>query len=452
MRISLWSLAALAALAGLWLPRPAAGEAAPGPALPPQGVTSPLPPDRPITLAEAIQIALRQQPQLAVAVASTQAAAGRTRQAASALLPSLTLSSQRTRSGSEQTVLRAGTAASEMVTRTSNTASLSAQQLVFDFGRTRAQVAQVRNQQRSADQALAQTRDDVINQVKQAYYLLLQNEHLVGVQQSNLEAQRAHLALAQARFQAGAAPRADVLRAETAVANAQFSLTSAQNQAELSRVNLDLAMGVDPTTPVRVQEAEEAPAAAADLGALVELALRRRPEARRARFSVQAAQDALQVARVGSWPAVVTDAAYGLRGDAFPPSDRNWSWALSLQWPFFDAGRTGGRVQEAEANLRSVQASLRQTEQTVASEVAQALLNMQTAEQQQAAVQAEVASAQENLRVATGRYESGVGTYLEITDAQNALLTAQTNQVNVRYNLSAARAALGRALGLEEGT
>jgi outer membrane protein TolC len=124
---------------------------------------------------------------------------------------------------------------------------------------------------------------------------------------------------------------------------------------------------------------------------------------------------------------------------------------LSLQWSIFDSGLTPGRVQEAGANLLGARARLRQTEQTVASEVTQAYLNVQTAAQKVVQAKAEVDNAENSLNLAMGRYRSGVAAYIEVTDAETALLTARTNQVNSLYGLSIARAALQRALGIEGG-
>jgi outer membrane protein TolC len=167
-------------------------------------------------------------------------------------------------------------------------------------------------------------------------------------------------------------------------------------------------------------------------------------------LDLAAAQQALTAARTGNLPAVVAGANYGYSGPDFPPDNRSWSYSVSVQWPFFDSGATKGSIQQAQGGLLSAQAALRQTEQTVGSEVTQAYLNVQTAEQKVTAANSEVANAQEGLNLATGRYQAGVAAYIEVIDAETALVTARTNQVNALYSVSTARAALKRALGLEE--
>jgi outer membrane protein TolC len=139
-----------------------------------------------------------------------------------------------------------------------------------------------------------------------------------------------------------------------------------------------------------------------------------------------------------------------LQGASFASGDDSWSYGISLQWPLFDGGLTRGRVEEARANLRSAQAQQRNTNQTVSSEVVQAYLNVRSAEEKVIAAEAEATNAEESLRLASGRYQAGVGIYIEVTDAQTALVTAQTNRVNALYGLSLARAELARALGQGE--
>ena len=135
----------------------------------------------------------------------------------------------------------------------------------------------------------------------------------------------------------------------------------------------------------------------------------------------------------------------------FPPDRESWAYGASLEWPLFDGGLTSGRVRETQGNLLAAQASLRQAVQSVSSDVVEAYLNVQTADQTVTAAKAGVANAEENLRLATGRYRAGLAVYIEVIDAETALVTAETNRVNAFYGLSTARAALRRALGIEEG-
>ena len=410
---------------------------------PPLPATAPrlVPLDREITLDEAIAIALSNQPQLILAQYAADAARARVSEASSALYPSFDIGAQHTRSGPQSAggASRAG----------GYTADVSGRELIYDFGKTAGSVGQARSRAESAQQALLQTRQDVINQVKQAYYTLLQDGQLVGVQESGVRDQQEHLKLAQARFQAGVAPRADVVRAEAAVANAVLGLATSQNAAATARVSLNLALGVDARTPTRVREVQEVELFGPEPASLVDQALENRPTAGQARADVEAARNALRVARATNRPSLSLSGDYGWSGSEFPPGDRSWSYAVGLSWPLFDIGLTAGRVREAQANLRASETGLRQTELSVASEVIRAYLNVQTARQKVTTSESEVASAEESLLLATGRYQSGVGIYVEVLDAETAAITARTNLVNSRYALSTSLAALRAALGID---
>jgi outer membrane protein TolC len=413
----------------------------------PSGAPTIVPVDRPITVKEAVAAALEHQSQIAIAAANAAAAAGRTRQALSAYFPTLSLSAEHNRIGPAAT---GGTGAvGGRFTVGGYTTSIAGTQLIYDFGKTPSQVGQARQSEESALDSLAQTRQDTVNQVKQAYYSLLQNQRLVEVQRSNVASQRAHLDEARARFTAGVAPRADVVTAETALASATFNLATAQNTAAVSRVTLNTALGIDVRTPVIVQQAEE-PAPAVTPATLVEEALARRRDIAQLRAQVSAAENALRAARTTNLPDLLLVGAYGLRGGTFPGDTRSWSYGVSLQWPFFDVGVTRGGIEVARANVQGARAQLIQGEQTASSEVVQAYLNVQTAAQKVTSAAAEVANAEESVRVATGRYQAGVAIYIEVIDAQTAQVTARTDQTNALYGLSIARAALTRALGLEE--
>jgi TolC family type I secretion outer membrane protein len=415
----------------------------------PESAGALVPTDRAISLAEAVSIGMYEQPELALAEQAVASARARLRQTESGYLPTLGISSQHTRTGSEG----GGPVGSVggQFTAGGYTANFSARELIWDFGQTPAAVGRARRQYEAAVQAYRQARQDLIVQVEQAYYTLLQDQQLLAVQEQNLADQQAHLGLASARFEAGVAPRADVVRAEAAVAEAALTLATAQNAAAVARVNLNLAMGVDVRTPTQVEETEVTDLGGLEPASLVQLAFGNRPSVRQARANAEAAVNALREARAGNRPTVSLTGNYGLSGPEFPPSQASWAYGVSLQWPLFDVGLTAGRVQEAEANLLSARVSLRQVEQRVSAEVVQAYLNVQTSRQQVTAAGSGVASAEESLRLATGRYESGVATYVEVLDAESAALTARTDLVNARYGLSSSLAALRHALGLAEG-
>lgn len=393
-----------------------------------------IPASRMLTLAECVQLALANQASIRLAQAQTQAQSGAVTQARAALLPSP--------SATASTQLAGGTGNGH------TQYTLSANQLVYNFGRSQNLLAQAKQLHAGGQYHLAATTADVVFNVKQAYYTLLQDTHLVDVLQQNLAQQKAHVTETQAQEAAGVAPHTNVLTAQAAAASAQFDLITAQNTVVLDRVNLALALGVDVRSPLQITDTEEPALPVPDETAAIELARARRPELRRDIAQTLAAQAGARAAATGNLPAISASANYSPNPGASSVGQRqHWAVLLNLQWTFLDFGATSGAVQTARAQIITAQETLYTDTQTISSDVVQARQNIVAAEAQQASAEAEVTSAQANQQAALGSYQAGIGIFLNVIDAQAALLKAQVDVYTARYRLSIARAALEHALG-----
>jgi outer membrane protein TolC len=421
----------------------------PTPPIMPKVVETPLPPpvtlpapaetvvNAPLTADEAARIALRRQPSLVVVQQSVAAGEGRVAQAQAGLRPSLTLSS----SYANQVLVDG---ASKAATGFSSGATLK--QLLFDFNHTRDVVRQADAQVRAARANLSRAESDLVFQTKGAFYTYAQALRLVSVQEANVRNRQEHLAQAQARVKAGVGLPIDVVRAETAVAGAILSLNQARTAAALAQTTLALTMGIDPRTPLTLAEGEEPATATADVNALVRTALGRRPEITQAQAALQATQYAVNAARSTSLPTLNGTVGFGMSGDRWWSDDHNVGVGASVQWPLGDGGLTAGKVAEAKANQTAAQAQLTAAVLAVTNDVSQAYLNAKMAEQRLATADAEVTNAGEAVRLAQGRYNAGLGTFLDVLDAQAALTTAQTNRVNAQTAINQSRAALAHAV------
>ena len=399
-------------------------------------------PNRPLTADEAARIALRRQPNVAIARAGVIAAQGREVQAKSAMLPTIGTAASYTNVALSPVgnVPGSGTTSGYQLTA-------GVRQLLFDFNHTRDVVRQTSAQERSANASLTKVQSDTVLQVKQAFYAYAQNARLAKVNEVNVANTRNHLAAAQARLNAGVGLPADVVRAQTAVADAIFNLNLARNLASVARVNLAEMMGIDPRTPVELADTDETAIPSDDPTALIDQALKCRPEIAAACASLAAAGYSVSAARTVNSPALSANAGWLQRGSDFPPGNKTLTYGVAIEWTPFDSGYTAGRIEEAKANRLAAQAQLDSVRLSVTSDVAQAYLNLKTAEQRIATAAAEVANAQEALRLTEGRYKSGLGTFLDVLDAQTASTTADTNRINAQSSVNQARAALARAIG-----
>ncbi len=401
--------------------------------------------NRPLSADEAVRIALRKQPNVTIARAGISAAQGRTEQTRSALLPTLGISGGYNR----VTVLSGAGAGSASNGGGANgfTASAVVRQLIFDFNHTRELVRQTESLTRAAEQNLTRVQSDLVSQVKQAYYLVVQDDQLVVVNQESLDNRRAQRDLARARLNSGLGLPSDVATAETAYSAGVLTLTVAKNNAAIARVNLAVLLGIDARTPITTVAGGEPTFPSDDVNALVEAALKQRPDVLQAQANVEADRHAVRAARTTNAPTVGGTLGFSSRGDSFLPGDNGLTIGATVTFTPFDGGLTQGKVKEARANLDSAQASLLGTRQAVAADVAQAWLNLRTAEQRVATANDEVTNATEGVRIATGRYSSGLGLFQDIITAQSLLVTARTDLANAQAQVDSSRAALRRAIG-----
>ncbi|NLN75659.1 MAG: TolC family protein [Armatimonadetes bacterium] len=415
----------------------------------PPAITLPAPektpadvPNRPLTAEEAARIALTHQPNVAIAQAGVVTAKGGVTRTKAALLPTVA------GAGSYNSIAHApatdfpGTGAA-----TGYQLSANVRQLIFDFNHTRDLAKQASQKLRAANANMTKVESDTVLRVKQAFYAYAQSTKLVAVNEANVKNAQSHLALAQARLDAGVGLPTDVVRAQTAVANSIFNLNLARNTASLAGVSLAEQIGIDPRTPIVPADTGESEIDIDDLVALTQQALESRPEVAQAEANLSAAGYSVSAAKTSSAPAVSANAGWMQRGTDFPPGNNTLTYGVALQWTPFDSGLTAGRVEEARGALLAAEADMEAAELKVTSDVSRGYVDLKTAEQRVITSEAEVANALEALRLVEGRYKSGLGTFLDVLDAQTAYINADSNKVNAHFSVDQARSALAHAIG-----
>jgi outer membrane protein TolC len=170
---------------------------------------------------------------------------------------------------------------------------------------------------------------------------------------------------------------------------------------------------------------------------------------RQAQTAVQTAQAALAAAKATGRPdvAIVGNYVYTPDASGFVAVQHSWNISANLSIPVFTSGLVHARIREAQANLKAAQDALTQAQQGVGLDVRSAILNIHNAEERRRTAAANVTQAAEALRIARVRFESGVSTLVEVTDAEVALTQARTNQVNAEYDYLVAQANLKKATG-----
>jgi outer membrane protein len=406
-----------------------------------------------LTLSQAVDTALQRQPSVRQARAQTDAAEGRKEQARAGYLPQLngTASYQRTTSNFAP---RPGSNPTLQPGRRSSTTydffnfGITGSQLIYDFGQTSGRIRVAEANREAAVAAEQTTAQQVVFGVRRAYFQALAQQELVRVAGENVQNQQKHLTQTEGLVRAGMRPDIDLARVRTDLANARLGQINAESGVDLAKALLAQTMGVQPG-PMQLQQEESGAIAGEDgpTAGLVDTALAARPELvslERARRAQEAAISSLRGNYGPSLAATGTATEVGTSVGGLVP---NWGVGAVLTWPFLQGGFTRGQIHEATAALANINAQLDALRLQVQVDVHQAQLAVRGAKASGVAAEEAITNAREQLRLAEGRYAGGLGSAIELGDAQVAFTSAAAQAVQARYNLATARAQLDTALG-----
>lgn len=358
-------------------------------------------------------------------------------------------------------------------------ATLNASQILFQGGRVVNAVRAAHAAIGASAQDLMETRSLIGLQTQTAYVNALFTIRLVQIEEQSYSHAAAQLKQAEQFEKAGRLSRYDVLRARVALANIEPRVLQAREDAQIAELELKRLANIAPSRPLTLTTAIDSVVihdalASVDTGAGAE----GRPSLASATLNARARELTVSVARAALLPTVSFNfikgyGAYPVNGDIFPPgrgtfrtvacavgsaagkictaqnggwfSDQSFGFTISL--PIFDGFLTKGNIDLAGAQARIAQAQLEQTREHVFNDVEKAKADLSRARAQYGAQQQNVAEADEAYQLASLRYSRGMATQLEVSDAQLALTTAQTNQARSLYDLYIATVALAQTQG-----
>jgi len=405
--------------------------------LPIAGAEEPVRTGELLDLQRCIAIALSRHPGIQAAAGTLRAGDSRIGQARSGYYPQLNGSAGYSRTDPT-------TSAGQAYDSYSSSVSLS--QNLYDFGKTSTQVKIQELNRDSSRSDLDNIRTQVSFGVKQAYFGLLQTGRNRDVSREMVGQFQQHLDQAKAFFEVGTKPKFDVTKAEVDLSNAKLNLIKAENAFRLARVALNNAMGLPEAPDYEVADQLSSPRAEVDLNEILRKAYDRRPDLKAIAVKRKSLEQGIELARKGYYPYVTGNAGYGWGGGSFP-LDQGWSVGAQLNVPLFSGFSTKYQMAEAQANLDVLTANEALLRQTIDQDVKRAWLNLQEAADRGVAAELIVRQAAENLELANGRYTSGVGSPIEVTDALVAASNAKTAQISALYDYKLAQSSLEKATG-----
>jgi outer membrane protein len=329
--------------------------------------------------------------------------------------------------------------------------------ILYNFGKREGNVQAARDTLDATKQDYETTNQDIILAIKQAYYIYLGSQALVNVRKDTVRSRELLVRQAQGFYEVGTRARIDVARAEANLYTAQADLIAAENAVKIAWVTLRNAMGSPRLPEQPVSEDSPEVEFSMNLAEARTRAYDARTELKSFDAQRRASDQLIAVARRSHLPDILFDASYGRRhvsdqrmdGHSLNtfPLQPTWSVQLSLNIPIFDGFRTTNRVEETLHNYYNVKFQEEERRQLIALDVEQSYLRVVETQERIKATESAAKAAKENLDLAQGRYQVGVGSIIEVTDAENIYTDAQTTYIRTIYDYKIADAQLARAMG-----
>ena len=367
-------------------------------------------------------------------------------------------------------------------------ANANLSQPLFQGGRAVAGFRAARRLRSAARYDERETRALLSLDVQRAYLDALLAERLLGIQASNLALSEERLVQVAELERGGRAARYDVLRARVERTNLEPQVIQARSDREIALLELKALLQIPAGQPVALASALDPAGVQALLASwlvsdtVAGTRTQERAAVRAAELTAEARRDAVWVARADLLPTVSVFFQTGFgafpTSNSFPtgagrtsvvetpcrfvtvnPGDvctsavQNGGWfsdrllGVQVSWPIFDGLRTKGNIDLAQAQARLADAELRQERERVELEAARARAELSRTRSLFEAQRQNAVEADEAFRLASLRFSRGLGTRLDVSDAQLARLTAQSNEARAVIDLYLAAAELARALG-----
>lgn len=396
-----------------------------------------------LSLEEALTTALKNHPQLIEAKENLRGAEARTGQSLASYYPQISLAADWSKGRNFMTAV-------ESIREVDvHTDALYLKQTIYDFGRTSGAVAAARSNRVAAAESVAITRQDITFRVKSAYYLVLAAEKQVIAVTETVRARGAVFTQAQEFSKQGIRAKVDVARAEANLYAARTSLIRAENNRKIARIELASAMGISMMEQRPLVEPFASSASQSDGNQVRRDAVANRAELKRLTALQDAASAALKTARSNYLPTLSGTASVGYADKDFPPGGNVWGVGLNLTIPLFSGFSTVEQEREAVANMNAVEAQKNDQRLQIEKDAEIALFSVREASARMESTEKEMSAGRETRSLAEGRYQEGVGSIIEVTDAQSLALDAETSHIQSVYDYQIALARLDRAIGRE---
>jgi len=352
----------------------------------------PFKPGETLTLERCIAIALEKDPDLKGKAYSAEAARARVDGARAGFLPTASVKAAVTRNKAEDR--NPADTFSGINTYDMKSAGVSANQLLFDFGKTNASY-------KASQAGLASARADqeslaveIVNDVRRAYYQVLNARRTRELREAMVAQYQQHLSVAQTQLAAGTKPKYDVIKAQTDLSSAQLDLIKADNNLQIARAQLATSMNLPGARNFEIVDTLSFVKYEATLDPILAAAYAKRQDLQSLAAQAEAQERDIRYAKSDLYPALYASAGYDFAGSRSPLSS-GWNAGANLSMDVFSGFRKVAKVREYENNLLAARTKLESLKLKISLDAQQAFLNLGQAEKAIETATLQVAQAQE---------------------------------------------------------
>jgi outer membrane protein len=428
---------------------------------------APIPPGSQLTLKDAIAIALKYHPRLQEAADNTSAAQQQVGQARSYLGPQVFGAAEYLRStengiGNSQYYnadgafprisgtnhnLPTGDTTQNWDTSNNYMGGVAISQFLVDFGRRHGLVSERQFEAAAAGADQRLTELDLIFEVSQRYFALLEAKRLIAVYEKAVEQRQYHLHEAQVKANAGLRPQLDTYVTEAEVERAQLHLVDARNDDEDAKVGLDNALGLSDSAPAYEPVDILTYYTVNDsLNTLLDTAFRSRPDLTTLQDQARAMGARIVQYNSDYYPTVNAVGGYSALGNGTPAAN-NFNAGIVITWPIFNSFLTTDQIAETRFRQHAILRAIEDLRQEVILQVHTALLNWRASLQRISRAEKTLAASRAELELSEKRYEAGLTSIIELEDAQRSYTEDDAAYADALYGFSIAKAAVDRATG-----
>jgi outer membrane protein len=403
---------------------------------------------RRLTLAEAVALAGKDNPELAIAARSVDVAEARVGAAKAQRLPTLQVEAG-VQAWHDEANVAFGPATFTVRDQVTASATVTVLQPITGLF-TLTKLVDVERAGRAVLVAqLDGARADVGAQTAVLYLRVMQAKAFVQIAESAVTQLDAQLARAKVLETAGVLGKVDIMRIESAQAQAEQQALSAREGLAQAQDGLAMLLGLPAGATIETVDdlPAELPALPWTEAQAIALAAKGRPELRTARAQAQQAAGAVGIARMDYWPQLAAIAQYQhVEGQALAEADQGFV-GVTLRWNVWDWGKRGDDVDQARARAAQARLAAARAVDTATIDVRGKLRAAATKREQLAVAAKGLTTAEEAYRLISARFQAGAATTTDQIDAEADVIRARLAHANARYEYAIALVQLARAVG-----